>query len=86
MLRVGIFRGAFSPIHNGHVAAAKEFMRQMWIDVLFVIPTKNDANGVSGDDRLRMCELAFEGVDGVIVSDIEIRDRNEGGIVSTLSA
>jgi nicotinate-nucleotide adenylyltransferase len=86
MLRVGIFRGAFSPIHNGHVAAAKEFMRQMWIDVLFVIPTKNNEGGVSGADRLKMCELAFDGVDGVIVSDIEIRDRNEGGIVSTLRA
>lgn len=84
MLRVGIFRGAFSPIHNGHVAAAKEFMRQMWIDVLFVIPAKNDACGVPSADRLKMCELAFEGVDGVIVSDIEIRDRSEGGIVSTL--
>lgn len=86
MLRVGIFRGAFSPIHNGHVAAAKKFMRQMWIDVLFVIPTKNDEGGVPSADRLKMCELAFEGVDGVIVSDIEIRDRNGGGIVSTLRA
>ena len=86
MLRVGIFRGAFSPIHNGHVSAAKEFMRQMWIDVLFVIPSRSDAHGVSAIDRLKMCELAFEGVDGVIVSDIEIRDRKEGSLVSTLNS
>ena len=32
--RIGIYGGSFSPIHNGHVAAAKAFMEQMWLDVL----------------------------------------------------
>ena len=89
MLRVGIYGGAFAPIHNGHVAAVKEFMRQMWLDVLFVIPTgtsphKQIDRGASDADRLEMCRLAFEGVEGVIVSDIEIRRQGKSYTVDTL--
>ncbi len=89
MLRVGIYGGAFSPIHNGHVAAAREFMKQMWLDVLFVIPTGNSphkemSGGADGKDRLKMCELAFEGIDGVIVSDMELRREGKSYTVDTL--
>ena len=84
MLRIGIFRGAFSPIHRGQVYAAKEFMKQMWIDVLFVVPERISDTSVRNIDRLRMCELAFEGEEGIIVSDIELRGQN--GLVDTLSA
>ena len=30
--RVGIYGGTFAPPHNGHVEAAKAFMKQMWLD------------------------------------------------------
>ena len=89
MLRVGIYGGAFAPIHIGHVEAAKAFMSQMWLDVLFIIPTgisphKEMSGGASNADRLKMCELAFEGVDGVIVSDMEIRREGKSYTVDTL--
>ena len=89
MLRVGIYGGSFSPIHLGHVEAAKAFMSQMWLDVLFVIPTgvsphKQMSVGASNADRLRMCELAFEGIEGVIVSDLEIRREGKSYTVDTL--
>ena len=89
MLRVGIYGGAFSPIHIGHVAAAKAFMEQMWLDVLFVIPTGNSPHkqmsaGASDSDRLEMCRRAFEGVEGVIVSDLEIRRQGKSYTVDTL--
>lgn len=89
MLRVGIYGGAFAPIHQGHVEAAKAFMRQMWLDVLFVIPTgesphKEMDRCASDADRMEMCRIAFEGVDGVIVSDIEIRRGGESYSIDTL--
>ena len=89
MLRIGIYGGAFAPIHIGHVEAAKAFMEQMWLDVLFVIPTgtsphKEMSAGASDRDRLRMCEKAFEGVNGVIVSDIEMRREGKSYTVDTL--
>lgn len=75
--RVGIYGGTFAPIHNGHVRAAKAFMEQMKLDYLFIIPAHLPPHKQidESDDpiyRLRMCELAFEGVDGVVISDCEI--------------
>ena len=89
MLRIGIYGGAFAPIHIGHVEAAKAFMEQMWLDVLFVIPTgtsphKEMSAGASDRDRLRMCEKAFEGINGVIVSDMEMRREGKSYTVDTL--
>ena len=91
MLRIGIYGGTFSPVHLGHVQAAKAFMEQMWLDVLYVIPTgvtphKEMDGGVTSAQRMRMCELAFEGVEGVIVSDIEIKREGKSFTVDTLGA
>jgi nicotinate-nucleotide adenylyltransferase len=89
MLRIGMYGGAFAPIHIGHVEAAKAFMRQMWLDVLFIVPTgqsphKEMDRSASDSDRLQMCRLAFEGVEGVIVSDIEIKREGKSYSVDTL--
>ena len=88
-MRIGIFGGTFSPVHNGHVSAAKSFMEQMWLDILFIIPTGNTphkdmSDGATSYDRLRMCEAAFSGIDGVIVSDMEIRREGKSYTVDTL--
>lgn len=76
-LRVGIFGGTFGPVHNGHILAAKAFMEQMKLDYLYIIPTclpphKQIDPSDNPIHRMRMCELAFEGIDGVVISDIEI--------------
>ena len=91
MLRVGIYGGAFAPIHKGHVEAAKAFLSQMWLDVLFIVPTgqsphKEMDRSASSFDRLEMCRLAFEGVEGVIVSDIELKREGNSYSVDTLRA
>ncbi len=89
-LRVGIYGGTFAPIHNGHVDSALAFMKQMKLDYLYVIPTclpphKEVDFADSPRMRLRMCELAFEGIDGVIVSDIELRRGGKSYTYDTLS-
>ena len=89
MTRIGIYGGTFSPPHNGHLAAAKAFMEQMWLDLLYVIPTalpphKEMECPVSAAHRLEMCHLAFSGVEGVYVSDMEIRRGGRSYTVDTL--
>ena len=84
--RIGIYGGTFAPIHNGHVNAAKAFMDQMQLHYLFVIPTalnpsKMKDDGDEAHHRMKMCELAFEGETGVIISDMEI---DKGGISYTV--
>lgn len=87
--RVGIYGGTFAPIHNGHVRAARAFMEQMKLDYLFIIPAFMPPHKQidASDDplyRLRMCELAFEGVDGVIISDCEIARGGKSYTYDTL--
>ena len=90
-LRIGVYGGTFAPIHIGHVAAAKAFMEQMKLDYLFVIPAAIPPHKQidESDDpihRVRMCELAFEGVDGVVISDIEIKRGGKSYTYDTLAA
>lgn len=87
--RVGIYGGTFAPPHVGHVEAARAFMKQMRLDYLYVIPTaipphKTTDFDVDPYQRLAMCDLAFSGIDGVIVSDIELRRGGVSYTVDTL--
>ena len=88
-MRVGIYGGTFAPIHNGHVAAAKAFMEQMKLDYLFIIPAHLPPHKQidESDDpvyRLRMCELAFKDIDGVVISDCEIARGGKSYTYDTL--
>lgn len=89
MTRIGIYGGTFSPPHNGHLAAAKAFMEQMWLDFLFVIPAANPPhktveNEISAAHRFRMAQLAFADMEGVYVSDMEIARGGKSYTVDTL--
>ena len=88
MIRVGIYGGTFSPPHNGHVAAARAFMEQMWLDYLYVLPTapSKQTDDVGAEHRLQMCRLAFGEIEGVYVSDAEITRPTQAAVVDTLRA
>ena len=88
-LRIGIFGGTFAPVHNGHVEAAKAFMEQMKLDYLYIMPACLPPHKQidSSDDpiyRLKMCELAFSGIDGVLISDLEIKRGGKSYTYDTL--
>jgi nicotinate-nucleotide adenylyltransferase len=89
MLRIGIYGGSFSPIHNGHIKAVKAFLEQMQLDFCYVIPTfipphKATSGVIAPEHRIRMCELAFKDTDGIVVSDIEIKRGGTSYTVDTL--
>lgn len=91
MTRIGIYGGTFSPPHKGHVAAARAFMEQMELDFLYVIPAalpphKEMEGEVSAEHRLNMTRLAFYGIDGIYVSDMEIKRGGKSYTVDTLRA
>ena len=77
-MRLGIFGGAFNPVHNGHINLAKSYLSSLALDKLLIIPTANpphrSAIGLaSEEDRLNMLSLAFEGIDKIELSDIEFK-------------
>ena len=77
MQRLGVFGGTFDPVHNGHVAAAVNARRALRLDRVLVIPArapwqKQDRQLAPVDARLAMLEAAFDGVEGVEVSRLEL--------------
>jgi nicotinate-nucleotide adenylyltransferase len=87
--RVGIYGGTFAPIHNGHITAAKAFLEQMKLDKLIIIPAlipphKSIDTSDNPHHRFRMCELAFEGMANIQVSDIELKRIGPSYTVDTL--
>ena len=87
--RVGIYGGTFAPVHTGHVRAARAFMEQMKLDYLFIIPAYLPPHKQidASDDplyRLKMCELAFEDIDGIVISDCEISRGGKSYTYDTL--
>ena len=89
-MRIAVFGGSFNPPHIGHVRAAVAARQALGADRLIVIPTgisphKPQPEGSpSARARLEMTRLAFEGYDGVEVSDMELCREGKSYTVDTL--
>lgn len=64
-------------------------MEQMWLDLLYIIPTgipphKSADVVVTPLERLAMCERAFSTLEGVIISDMELRREGKSYTADTL--
>lgn len=77
-MTIGIFGGSFNPIHNGHIALARQLrlaggLDEVWLMVSPQNPLKQD-NSELLDDRLRygMARIALHGEQGIIASDYEL--------------
>lgn len=88
-MRLGIYGGAFSPVHNAHVDMAKAFIKSYSLDKLLIIPSgksphKNTEADVDSVKRLEMCRLAFNGIPNTEISEIEIRREGKSYTAITL--
>ncbi len=74
---VGLFGGMFDPPHLGHVAVARAARGALGLDVLVVTVARSPghrADPVAAPEvRLEMAHAAFDDLDGVVVSDRELR-------------
>jgi len=75
-MRIGIFGGAFDPIHYGHLRVAEEVYESLALEKVFFLPTaapphKTVGRITSFAHRIKMVQLAIDGVDHFVVSDIE---------------
>ena len=75
-LRIGIFGGAFDPPHLAHAQLAQTAIDDLQLDELIVVPTGQALHKSrqlsASNHRLRMTQLAFEGMPRVSVDACEL--------------
>src|SRR5438093_2687626 len=77
---IGILGGTFDPVHNGHLAAARQLRDEVGLEQVWLVPNahpphRSAAPVASPEDRMRMVELAVAEQPGLLASRIEV-DRN----------
>ena len=75
-MKIGLFGGAFNPVHNGHMAIARAAIETAKLDKLIFIPTGNAPHKketqTSRTDRYNMLLEAIRDEEKMSVSDYEI--------------
>src|SRR6478736_7671816 len=90
-MKLGVFGGAFDPVHAGHVVVPTETRAQLGLDrVLLVVAgdpwQKRGKVVASAADRLALVDAAVDGVEGVEASAIEIERDAPSVTAETLEA
>ncbi len=89
-MKIGIYGGTFSPVHNGHVRAAKLFMQYVKLDKLIIMPTgipphKEVTEPITSQMRYEMCKAAFLPLSPIVeVSDYEIKKEGKSYSILTV--
>lgn len=88
-MRTGILGGTFDPPHLGHLVLASAARQQLRLDrVLLVVagePYRKAARAVTpAETRLELVRALARGLDGVEVSDIEVRRSGPTYTIDTL--
>ena len=89
-MRIGILGGSFDPIHNGHLALARESQRQFDLQKILFVPTLIPPHKVKDSAlspapvRARIVELAIQGQKDWELCDIELKRQGISYTVDTL--
>ena len=88
-MKIGIYGGTFNPVHKGHLNCLLSVIDSVSLDKIMVLPDripphKSAAGLAKGRDRLNMCRLAFGSLNGVVVSDWELKQKGKSYTVQTL--
>lgn len=88
-MKIGIFGGAFDPIHIGHLLLAEQSREQCALDEVWFVPTrtpphKNADALTGGRERCEMLELATAGIPEFLVKRIELDREDVSWTVNTL--
>ena len=86
--RLGIFGGAFDPVHKGHTQSLKYISDLKIFDEIQVIPNYASPHNkdIQTDEkhRLKMLEIAFKEIKNIKLNDIELKNKTKSYTYETL--
>jgi nicotinate-nucleotide adenylyltransferase len=85
--RVGIFRGTFDPIHNGHIAFAKRAILVANLDCVYFLPEKNISHKTqrsSYSQRIKLIAMVTDKCHDISLLRLENMNGSIEGVLPTL--
>lgn len=87
--RIGLLGGTFNPIHNAHLAIAREARKTLGLDRVVMIPSgdpphKPPQGVASAKDRYEMVRLALGSDPAFAISDVEVRRPGKSYSIDTV--
>ncbi len=87
--RVGVLGGTFNPVHNGHLAIARQTREALALDRVILVPSADPPHkpleGVApAKDRYEMVRLAIASDRSLAVSDVEVRRPGKSYTIDTV--
>ena len=86
--RLGIFGGAFDPVHKGHTQSLKYISDLKIFDEIQVIPNYSSPHNkdiqIDEKHRLKMLEIAFKELKNIKLNDIELNNKTKSYTYETL--
>jgi len=88
-MRLGLLGGTFNPIHNGHLAIARQTCEALALDRILFIPTSDPPHKLPqslapAKDRYEMVRLAIGSDPLLAVSDVELRRSGTSYSIDTV--
>lgn len=87
--RIALYGGTFDPVHNGHIAVARELLQLFALDAVLFIPAhiaphKRERQVTPALQRYAMLALATQGEQHLSISAIELDEPSRPYTVETL--
>jgi nicotinate-nucleotide adenylyltransferase len=88
-LRLGLLGGSFNPVHNGHLAIARQTRTALGLDQILFVPTSHPPHKPNGSlapaqDRYEMVRLAISSDPTFAISDVEINRPGKSYSIDTI--
>ncbi|MBY0534916.1 MAG: nicotinate-nucleotide adenylyltransferase [Chitinophagaceae bacterium] len=89
-MKIGLYFGSFNPIHHGHLIIANHILNHGSVDQVWFVVSPQNPHKPSGTllneyHRLYLVQLAIEGCEGLVASDIEFKLPRPSYTIDTLT-